>query len=224
MVANGPRETCELHVFRLHEHGLWATMQHDTLMGGSCAAARRAARGAGTLRRSRLPEPERELLADLVDQLRERARSPPPTTRASGGCSRPPTTRTPSATASTSSSSATSCSSGGWPPWPRSRRPSTADELDEDGAHRLAHGAQRPPARARHPPRRLRGRRRGRPRTTPTRPRTAVYDYLGVLLGEVVDALAERPPAADGTRDVRLAGVAASVCAPTHNGDRAPIV
>jgi ATP-dependent Clp protease adaptor protein ClpS len=29
VVANGPRETCELHVFRLHEHGLWATMQHD---------------------------------------------------------------------------------------------------------------------------------------------------------------------------------------------------
>ncbi|MET0728236.1 MAG: ATP-dependent Clp protease adapter ClpS [Acidimicrobiales bacterium] len=30
VVANGPREICELHVFRLHEHGLWATMQHDT--------------------------------------------------------------------------------------------------------------------------------------------------------------------------------------------------
>jgi ATP-dependent Clp protease adaptor protein ClpS len=30
VVANGPRETCEMHVFRLHEHGLWATMQHDT--------------------------------------------------------------------------------------------------------------------------------------------------------------------------------------------------
>ena len=29
VVANGPRETCELHVFRLHEHGLWATMQSD---------------------------------------------------------------------------------------------------------------------------------------------------------------------------------------------------
>ena len=27
VVANGPRETCELHVFRLHEHGLWATME-----------------------------------------------------------------------------------------------------------------------------------------------------------------------------------------------------
>ena len=29
VVANGTRETCEVHVFRLHEHGLWATMQHD---------------------------------------------------------------------------------------------------------------------------------------------------------------------------------------------------
>lgn len=26
-VSNGPREKCELDVFRLHEHGLWATMQ-----------------------------------------------------------------------------------------------------------------------------------------------------------------------------------------------------
>ena len=29
VVANGAREACELHVFRLHEHGLWATMQQD---------------------------------------------------------------------------------------------------------------------------------------------------------------------------------------------------
>ena len=29
VVANGTREKCELDVFRLHEHGLWATMQHD---------------------------------------------------------------------------------------------------------------------------------------------------------------------------------------------------
>ena len=29
VVANGGREKCELDVFRLHEHGLWATMQHD---------------------------------------------------------------------------------------------------------------------------------------------------------------------------------------------------
>ena len=28
-VANGTRSECELHVFRLHEHGLWATLQHD---------------------------------------------------------------------------------------------------------------------------------------------------------------------------------------------------
>ena len=29
VVSSGPREKCELDVFRLHEHGLWATMQHD---------------------------------------------------------------------------------------------------------------------------------------------------------------------------------------------------
>ncbi|MDQ3573871.1 MAG: ATP-dependent Clp protease adapter ClpS [Actinomycetota bacterium] len=30
VVSNGTRERAELDVFRLHEHGLWATMQHDT--------------------------------------------------------------------------------------------------------------------------------------------------------------------------------------------------
>ena len=29
VVSNGPREKAELDVFRLHEHGLWATMTHD---------------------------------------------------------------------------------------------------------------------------------------------------------------------------------------------------
>ena len=29
VVSSGPREQSELHVFRLHEHGLWATLQHD---------------------------------------------------------------------------------------------------------------------------------------------------------------------------------------------------
>jgi ATP-dependent Clp protease adaptor protein ClpS len=29
VVSNGPREQAEMDVFRLHEHGLWATMQHD---------------------------------------------------------------------------------------------------------------------------------------------------------------------------------------------------
>ena len=29
VVSSGPREKSELEVFRLHEHGLWATMQHD---------------------------------------------------------------------------------------------------------------------------------------------------------------------------------------------------
>ncbi len=29
VVANGSREQAEMHVFRLHEHGLWATLEHD---------------------------------------------------------------------------------------------------------------------------------------------------------------------------------------------------
>jgi ATP-dependent Clp protease adaptor protein ClpS len=29
VVSNGSREKAELDVFRLHEHGLWATMEHD---------------------------------------------------------------------------------------------------------------------------------------------------------------------------------------------------
>ena len=29
VVSNGPREKAEIDVFRLQEHGLWATMQHD---------------------------------------------------------------------------------------------------------------------------------------------------------------------------------------------------
>jgi ATP-dependent Clp protease adaptor protein ClpS len=29
VVSNGNREKAEMDVFRLHDHGLWATMQHD---------------------------------------------------------------------------------------------------------------------------------------------------------------------------------------------------
>ena len=29
VVSHGTREKAELDVFRLHEHGLWATMEHD---------------------------------------------------------------------------------------------------------------------------------------------------------------------------------------------------
>lgn len=29
VVSSGPREQSEMHVFRLHEHGLWATLEHD---------------------------------------------------------------------------------------------------------------------------------------------------------------------------------------------------
>jgi len=30
VVSSGAREKAELDVFRLHEHGLWATMEHDS--------------------------------------------------------------------------------------------------------------------------------------------------------------------------------------------------
>lgn len=30
VVSSGPRERSELDVFRLHEHGLWATMEQDS--------------------------------------------------------------------------------------------------------------------------------------------------------------------------------------------------
>ena len=29
VVASDTRERAEMHVFRLHEHGLWATLEHD---------------------------------------------------------------------------------------------------------------------------------------------------------------------------------------------------
>ena len=29
VVSSGPRDKAEMDVFRLHEHGLWATLQHD---------------------------------------------------------------------------------------------------------------------------------------------------------------------------------------------------
>lgn len=29
VVSTGPRERAEMHVYRLHEHGLWATLQQD---------------------------------------------------------------------------------------------------------------------------------------------------------------------------------------------------
>ncbi|WP_419923930.1 ATP-dependent Clp protease adapter ClpS [Candidatus Poriferisocius sp.] len=29
VVSDGPQERAEMDVFRLHEHGLWATMEHD---------------------------------------------------------------------------------------------------------------------------------------------------------------------------------------------------
>ena len=49
VVASGTREEAEMHVFRLHEHSLWATMEHDgsgdaEWLGASCWAARSSSR------------------------------------------------------------------------------------------------------------------------------------------------------------------------------------
>ena len=30
VVSDGPREKCEADVARLHAHGLWATMEHES--------------------------------------------------------------------------------------------------------------------------------------------------------------------------------------------------
>jgi ATP-dependent Clp protease adaptor protein ClpS len=30
VVSSGTRESCEFDVYRLHAHGLWATMEHDS--------------------------------------------------------------------------------------------------------------------------------------------------------------------------------------------------
>ncbi|HVM07134.1 MAG TPA: ATP-dependent Clp protease adapter ClpS [Acidimicrobiales bacterium] len=30
VVSSGTRESCEMDVYRLHQHGLWATMEHES--------------------------------------------------------------------------------------------------------------------------------------------------------------------------------------------------
>src|SRR3546814_16007406 len=40
VVANGPRETCEMHVFRRHEHGLLATMHNHPSWASSHTGTR----------------------------------------------------------------------------------------------------------------------------------------------------------------------------------------
>ena len=47
VVSNGTREKAELDVFRLHEHGLWATMQHDGSIGLTLMLRRRRIKRAG---------------------------------------------------------------------------------------------------------------------------------------------------------------------------------
>ena len=70
VVANGPRETCELHVFRLHEHGLVGHDAARSLMV-RLRRQRRIERAGSGRYQIHLPEPEHDLLLSLVQQLRD---------------------------------------------------------------------------------------------------------------------------------------------------------
>ena len=71
VVSNGTREKAELDVFRLHEHGLWATMQQEdapvVAFGFGGGPVRRERDGSFTVH---LSEPEQLLLKSLLAQLR----------------------------------------------------------------------------------------------------------------------------------------------------------
>ena len=70
VVSSGERERAELDVFRLHEHGLWATMEKDVV----ALVPRRPADPSGQDGDGfdvRLPDAERELLASLPGELVE---------------------------------------------------------------------------------------------------------------------------------------------------------
>ena len=131
--------------------------------------------------------------------------SPPPTTRRCAGSSPPRTTTTPSATTSTSSSCGTSCSSAGWRRSPRSRRPPRR----ASSTRRASRGW----LTALNDLRLVLGTRLDVSEDDddvdpddPDAPAHAVYHYLGLLLGEVVDALERRPPAAHRTGGVAADG------------------
>ena len=76
----------------------------------------------------------------------------------------------------------------------RSRRRSSRRASTRTSSAAWLQRAQRPAPRARHPPRRERGRCSRSTRTTPMPASYAVYEYLGFLLSEVVDALSEGLP------------------------------
>ena len=61
VVSSGPRERAELDVFRLHEHGLWATMERSAMTGAACVCG---GDRHGRIRPG-LEDPERDLLRML---------------------------------------------------------------------------------------------------------------------------------------------------------------
>ena len=148
--------------------------------------------GAGRYR-VELPEPERELLISLVQQLRDvlLATTDDPTVRRLF-----PTAyhEDPGAIRSTTSWSGTSCSSDGWPPSPLVEATAANGDLDEAGLTgwltalndlRLVLGTRLDVSEDDHDV----------DPDDPDAPAHAVYHYLGMLLSEAVDALeADLPP------------------------------
>ena len=93
VVSSGPRERAELDVFRLHEHGLWATMEQVVVIG-----RRRFVRDRHGRIRPGLEAPERDLLRMLPQQARGARRPRRPHAPSASSPSPTPTTPPPSPT------------------------------------------------------------------------------------------------------------------------------
>ena len=79
VVASGTREKAEMHVFRLHEHGLWATMRARRVSRDGRRPTPSRVRVGGTCCTS--APTSATLVARLLDELRDAAHRPddPPT-------------------------------------------------------------------------------------------------------------------------------------------------
>ena len=94
VVASGTREEAEMHVFRLHEHSLWATMEHDGSTADEPAIVYR--RSIHLARRSILGRKEFVPPVQAVDggwrlnlDVEERCAAPPVDGRAADAAERP---------------------------------------------------------------------------------------------------------------------------------------
>ena len=67
VVSSGTREKAELDVFRLHEHGLWATMRQDDVRPQPPTPARVPRDGSYVLN---LDDRERELIRQILGEMR----------------------------------------------------------------------------------------------------------------------------------------------------------